>query len=89
MFTRLLDFIDKRLKDTSLDFVLGAGVVIYLAFKLSSWGMLFASVALTKGADLTGTAAVIAAVAGIPIGLVTIVFNTYVKSWRDSANNGN
>lgn len=84
MFTKFLDFIDKRLKDTSLDFILGAGVVIYLVFRLTDWGMLYANAALAKGSDLTGTAAVIAAVAGIPVALLTMVFSTYVKSWRNN-----
>lgn len=84
MFTKFLDFLDKRLKDSSLDFILGAGIVMYLVFKLSDWGMVYANNALAKGADLMGTAAVIAAVAGIPTALLTLVFNVYVKSWRNS-----
>lgn len=84
MLTKLINSLDERLKTTSLDLVACVSVVMYLAFKLSSWGMFYANAALTKGADLTGTAAVIAAVAGIPIGLLTLAINTYVKSWGNN-----
>lgn len=55
---------------------LAIAVLLY-TFRLTNWGAQYAMLALGTGADLMGVAAIIGAVAAIPLGLVTLVFNKY------------
>lgn len=62
------------------------GIVIFTlseTYSLSKWGAQFAMAALAAKADLTGTAATIGAVAGIPLALLTLLFNKYVASRKE------
>lgn len=53
--------------------------VCYIAVRLTTWGMWFADRALDKGSDLTGAAAILAAVGALPLGLLTLVATNYIK----------
>lgn len=64
-------------------------IVVFTLFEtytLTKWGAHYADLALTAKADLTGTAATIAAVAGIPLALLTLLFKSYVESRKEVAN---
>lgn len=54
--------------------------VAVLTIRLTHWGMAYADHALVAKAALLDVAAVIAAVAGIPVALVTLLFNKYVEN---------
>jgi hypothetical protein len=54
--------------------------VLCYTFRLTTWSGTFAYTALLNGSDLTGVAAIIAAVAAIPLGLLTLVFQKYNES---------
>lgn len=51
--------------------------VIALAVKLTAWSAQYADTALVAKADLMGVAAVIAAVAAAPLGILTLLLNKY------------
>lgn len=82
--------------DSFLETVLGkrwfrrglAIAVLCYTFKLTEWGARYAQLALDQKADLMGIAAIIGAVAAIPLGLLTLVFNKYneVRTKDDSPN---
>lgn len=57
-----------------------AVATVALAVQLTVWSTHFASKALADKADLMGVAAVIGAVAGVPVVLLTLLFNKYVDS---------
>lgn len=61
-----------------------AVVAILMTWSLTQWASGFAERALLAKVSLLDTAALITAVAGIPIGLLTVLFNKYVDS-RGSA----
>lgn len=54
-------------------------IQIWFAWDLLLWSKAFASTALANGADLTGAAANVAAVAAAPLGLVTLAVNKYME----------
>jgi hypothetical protein len=61
--------------------------VLVITIRLTEWGMRYADSALAAKADLLGVAAVIGAVAAVPIGLVTLLFSKY-QEWRQNESNG-
>lgn len=80
MITNVFLWIEQRL-DAGAWF--RRGIVIFtlvLTYRLTSWSTVYAITAITAKADLVGTAGVITAVAGIPLGLLTLLFNKYVDS---------
>lgn len=56
-------------------------------YRLTNWGARYADLALTSKADLTGAAATIGAVAGIPLALLTLLFKSYVESRKEGPAN--
>lgn len=54
--------------------------VMYLTYKLTVWSTTFAEHALADKGDLMATAAIIGAVAGVPIALLTLLLNKYVEN---------
>lgn len=56
-----------------------ATIIIWLTIKNTDWAMHFANLALEAKADLTGTAATIAAVSAVPIGFLTLLLNKYIE----------
>lgn len=52
---------------------------LLVLFRMMDWTWAFASTALSKGSDLMGTAAVIAAVAAVPQALLTLATNKYAE----------
>ncbi len=58
--------------------------VLAFTWHLTDWGAAFAQQALTLKADLMACAAVIGAVAAIPLGLLTLLFNKYVEGRADT-----
>lgn len=80
MFNKALNWFEDRLYSGSY-FRRGLAVaVLILTYKLTEWGMMFANIALNKDSDLVGTAAVITAVSGIPVALLTLLLNKYVET---------
>ncbi len=80
MITRTFEWVEERL-DRGAWFRRGlAAATLVLAFSLTAWGMKFADSALMAKADLMGVAAVIGAVAAIPLALLTMLFRGYVDS---------
>jgi ABC-type nitrate/sulfonate/bicarbonate transport system permease component len=63
-----------------------AATVLAFCWHLTDWGASFAEKALTSKADLMAVAAVIGAVAAIPLGLLTLLFNKYVEGRNDVGN---
>lgn len=57
-----------------------AGFTLFETYGLTKWGAHYADAALVAKADLTGTAATIGAVTGIPLALLTLLFKYYVDS---------
>jgi hypothetical protein len=53
------------------------GVFIFLSFKLTNWSIAYAGIAIALNKDLMATAAVITAVGGVPVALLTILVNKY------------
>jgi hypothetical protein len=51
--------------------------VLCFTFRLTTWGANYAVMALSLDKDLVGAAAIIGAVAAIPLGLLTMLFNKY------------
>ena len=56
-------------------------VLLWMAFRLTTWGCGFADKALGHS-DLMGVAAVLGAVVGLPAGIVTLALKFYVDSRR-------
>ena len=84
MLTRCFEWIEARLNAGAW---FRRGIVtftLYMTFRLTNWGASFALTALASKADLVGTAGVITAVAGIPLGILTLIFNKYVDSREPS-----
>lgn len=80
MITQVFLWIEQRLDAGSW---FRRAVVVFtliLTYRLTNWSTLYAVTAITAKADLIGTAGVITAVAGIPLGLLTLLFNKYVDS---------
>lgn len=75
-----LDWLEKRLDSGSYFRRALLIAVVVLTFKLTEWGTHFAEVGLATKADLLGIAAVLAAVAGIPVAILSMVFNKYVET---------
>lgn len=66
------------------------GIVVFTLFEtytLTKWGAAFAETAIATKADLTGTAATIGAVAGIPLALLALLFKSYVESRKEGPAN--
>lgn len=63
-------------------------VVLIFTFRLTTWGANYAMLALTTDKDLMGVAAVIGAVAAIPLGLLTMLFNKYEEKRNNDDNQG-
>lgn len=84
MLNKTLDWIEKRLDSGSYFRRALATAVVVLTFKLTEWGTHFAEVGLVAKADLLGIAAVLAAVAGIPVAILSLVFNKYVESRKET-----
>lgn len=57
--------------------------VMVLVIRLTDWGMGYADKALLAKAALLDVAATITAVAGIPVALLTLLFNKYVETRSD------
>lgn len=51
--------------------------ILWFTYRLTTWGMTFADHALSIGADLLGVAAILGAVAAMPLGILTLLFNKY------------
>lgn len=84
MITKAFEWIETRL-DAGAWF--RRTVVVFtlcLTYRLTNWSTVYAITAITSKADLVGTAGVITAVAGIPLGLLTLLFNKYVDSREPS-----
>lgn len=65
----------------------GEALIVFtavLALKLTFWGQQFAGLALAAKADMMGTAAIIGAVAGIPVAILGMVLNKYIDLTKDS-----
>lgn len=62
--------------------------IMVLTFRLSVWATGFADKALSDKADLLGAAAIITAVAGVPVAIITALMNKYSEI-RQNANVGN
>jgi NAD/NADP transhydrogenase alpha subunit len=77
MLTKLYSVIQKTVDD--FDQVAILIVHVLVLFRVMDWTWAFASTALSRGADLMGTAAVIAAVAAVPQALLTLATNKYVE----------
>lgn len=61
---------------------------LLVLFRMMDWTWAFASTALARGADLMGTAAIIAAVAAIPQALLTLATNKYAElKYRNESSN--
>jgi hypothetical protein len=68
----------KYLKIPTLVFRRGLIIAILLfTYRLTTWGMQYADKALLAGADLLGVAAILGAVAAMPLGILTLLFNKY------------
>jgi hypothetical protein len=81
VYTRIREFVD----DYDQLFILIMHLLVL--FRMMDWTWAFASTALSKGSDLMGTAAVIAAVAAVPQALLTLATNKYAElKYRN--NNG-
>jgi ABC-type nitrate/sulfonate/bicarbonate transport system permease component len=82
--TRFFEWIETRLAQ-GLWFRRGLAIaVLAFTWHLTDWGSLYAQQALTLKADLMAVAAVIGAVAAIPLGLLTLLFNKYVEGRSDT-----
>lgn len=80
MITAAFKWVEARL-DEGAWFRRGLAVTtVVLIFQLTSWAARFAQQALETKADLMATAAVIGAVAGVPLALLTLLFNKYAES---------
>jgi hypothetical protein len=63
---------------------LSIAVLVY-TFRLTNWGASYATMAIMQGEkDLMGVAAIIGAVAAIPLGLITLVLKIYSEKANDS-----
>ena len=80
MITGAFKWIETRL-DEGAWFRRGLAVTtVVLTFQLTTWAARFAEHAMEAKADLMATAAVIGAVAGVPLALLTMLFNRYAES---------
>lgn len=63
--------------------------VLVFTFRLTNWGAQYAMMALMgpEKVDLLGVAGVITAVAAIPLGLITLVFNKYNEMKANDSSN--
>lgn len=61
--------------------------VLFYTFHLTNWGAKFAEKALSEKADLVGTAGILTALAAIPLGLLTLVFNKYTETKTNDSGN--
>lgn len=86
MLKKVLEGLELRL-ERGLWFRRGLAIVVMvLVFRLTTWGMHYAQQALDGKAALLDVAAVITAVAGIPVALLTLLFNKYVENRNDSSS---
>lgn len=53
-------------------------------YRLTEWAAWFSQEALTNKADLIGTAGIVTAVAAIPLGMLTLLFNKYTEVRNDA-----
>lgn len=60
--------------------------IVLLTIKLTEWGMAYAHSALQAHADLVGTAGIVTAVSGIPLTMLTLVFNFYRQQRQQDAD---
>jgi hypothetical protein len=80
MLTKALIWLETRLEEGAW-FRRGIAVaVLVLTYRLTEWAARFAEKALAAKADLLATAATITAVAGVPLALLTLLFNKYATS---------
>lgn len=78
--THAFVWLETRL-DEGLWFRRGLAITtIIITVQMTTWAASFANAALTSKADLMGVAAVIGAVSGVPVVLLTILFNKYVEA---------
>lgn len=78
--TRAFVWLETRL-DEGLWFRRGLVIAtVIITVQLTTWAAKYANAALASKADLMGVAAVIAAVAGVPVTLLTILHNKYTES---------
>lgn len=76
--TSIFLWIEERL-DNGMWFRRGLAVTtVWLTFSLTNWAAQYAEKALATKAALLDVAAVITAVAGIPLALLTLLFNKYI-----------
>lgn len=61
--------------------------VLMFTFRLTTWGANYAMLAIATDKDLMGVAAVIGAVAAIPLGLLTLLFNKYEEKRQNDSEN--
>lgn len=82
MLTKIFIWVENRLNQGWVS----RGLLLaqfYLAFKLTSWAMSYAVIAINKDADLIGTSAVIAAVAAAPQALLMLATNAYINARKE------
>jgi hypothetical protein len=80
MLTKSLIWLETRLEEGAW-FRRGIAVAtIVLTFQLTTWAARFAEAALAAKADLMAVAATIGAVSGVPLALLTLLFNKYTDS---------
>jgi hypothetical protein len=79
MFSKIQTIVSKWFGETLLIFIVGYTVY------LTSWAMGFANLALAAKVSLVDTASAIAAVAGIPIAMLTLALNKYLDLTKDSS----
>ena len=66
----------------------GLGIAVFvLVWRMTDWGMRYAQQTLDKNANLLDTAAIITAVAGIPVILLTLLVNKYVETRNNDTTN--
>lgn len=80
MLTKAFQWVETRLEEGAW-FRRGLAVsTVILTFQLTTWAAKFAESALAAKADLMAVAATIGAVSGVPLALLTLLFNKYSDS---------
>lgn len=78
--TKLFEWIETRLDKGAWFRRILAVVTVFLVFRMTYWATEYAEKALLAKVSLLDGAAIITAVAGIPVALLTLIFNKYVDS---------
>jgi hypothetical protein len=77
MISNFFAFFERKLNDWFSEIMIAA--IVVMCMRLTTWAAHYADLALTSKADLLGTASVIAAVAGVPVAMFTLLFNKYAE----------